>query len=176
MRASARRKTASCASQARGRCAPECARRCARSKRVGARGVCASVRAGQARRSARSERVGARGASASECAEPASVSGLSSRSASRGAEPSGPAGSGLVPRVAARQPSAPGGAGRLPLRWELMASSSLSHAGAQRVLSCRAAWRVLSLRSVRATYLESEERRHGAKKHQSQGATSSCTF
>ena len=73
-----------------------------------------------------------------------------------------------MPRVAARQPSAPGGAGRPPLRWGLTASSSLSHDGAQRVLSCRAAWRVLSLRSVRATDLEPEERRHGAKKHQSE--------
>ena len=121
-------------------------------------------------------RVGARGASASERAELAAVSGLSSRSASCGAEPSGPAGGRQVLRVAARQPSAPGGAGRPPLRWGLTASSSLSHAGVQRVLSCRAAWRVLRLRSVRATYLESEERIHGAKKHQSQGATSSWPF
>ena len=90
--------------------------------RVGARGVCASVRAGLR---------------APERAEPAGGSGLSSWSASRGAEPSGPAGGGLVPRVAARQPSAPGGAGSPPLRWGLKASSSLSHAGAQRVLSCR---------------------------------------
>ena len=135
-----------------------------------------SVRAGEARQSAQKVRVGARGASASERAEPAGGSGLSSWSASRGAEPSRPAGCGLVPRVAARQPSAPGGAGRPPLRWGLTTSSSLSHAGAQRVLSCRAAWRVLSFRPVRATYQESEERRHGAKKHQSLGATSSCPF
>ena len=168
MCASALRKNASCASQGRGRCAPD--------KRVGARGMCASVRTGQARRSARSVRVGARGASASERAEPAGGSGLSSRSASSGAESSGHAGGRLVPRVAARQLSAPGGAGRPPLRWGLTASSSLSHAGAQRDLSCRAAWRVLPLRSVRATYQEPEESRHGAKKHQSLGATSSCPF
>ena len=125
--------------------------------RVGARGVCASVRAEHARR----REHACRGAHRARVAGQRST--LSSRSASRGAEPSGPAGSGLVPRVAARQPSAPGGAGRPPLRWGLTASSSLSHAGAQRVLSCRAAWRVLSLRSVRATYQESEERRHGAR-------------
>ena len=39
----------------------------------------------------------------------------------------------------------------------------LSLAGAQRVLSCRAVERMLSLRSIRATYLESEERRDGAR-------------
>ena len=50
MRASARRKNASCASQVRGRCAP--------GKRVRARGRCAAVRAGQARRSARSRPAG----------------------------------------------------------------------------------------------------------------------
>ena len=72
-----------------------------------------------------------------------------------------------MPRVAARQPSAPGGVGRHPLLWGLTASSSLSHAGAQRVLSCRAAWRVLSLRSVRATCQDSEKRRYAANKHQS---------
>ena len=117
-------------------------------------------------------RVGARGASALEraerarrSAEPAGGSGFSSWSASRGAEPSGPARGGLVPRVAARQPSALGGAGRPPLRWGFTASNSLSHAETQRILSCRAAWRVLSLRSVRATYQESEKRRHGAKIH-----------
>ena len=71
--------------------------------------------------------------------------------------------SGPVPRAAACQPLAPGGAVRPPLRQRPTASSSLSHAGAQRGLGRRAAWRVLSLRSVRATYLEPEERRHGAR-------------
>ena len=116
--------------------------RCAPGERVGARGVCASVRA-----------------------EPTGGSGLSSWSASRGAEPSGPAGGGLVPQVAARQPSAPSGAGRPPLRWGLTASSSLSHAGAQRVLSCRAARRVLFLRSVRAIYQESEKKENTQRRN-----------
>ena len=153
MRASAHQKNASCASQVRSRCAP--------GKRVGARGVCASVHAGQARRCAHSRP-----------ADPAFLLDRLLAERSR----LGPAGDGQVPLVAARQPSAPGGAGRPPLRWGLTASSSFSHAGAQRVLSCRAAWRVLSLRSVRATYQEPEERKHGAKKHQSLGATSSCPF
>ena len=134
-------------------------RRARRKCAVGARLVSASERAECARRCARGKRVGARGAG--RRVRPFFSVGLS-RSGAVWARRSG-----LVPRVAARQPSAPGGAGRPPLRWGLTASSSLSHAGVQRVLSCRAAWRALVLRSVRPNYQEFEKRKHGTKKHQS---------
>ena len=152
----------------RANCAPEGARVCP----SGDAPVCASGNAPGKRRSTRSVRVGARGARVSGRARSTRIGarvasrpirlffsvGLSQSRAVVLVRWSGP-----VPRAAACQSLAPGGAGRPPLRQTPTASSSLSHAEAQRGLDRRAAWRVLSLRSVRATYVEFEERRHGAR-------------
>ena len=111
----------------RASCAPEdapvCASGDAPGKRTGARGVCESVRAECARRCARSTRVGGstRAGARMEHRVGARVAGRRIRpffsvGLSRSEAVAWVRWSGPVPRAAARQPLAPGGAGRPPLR------------------------------------------------------------